>query len=149
MRISDVIEQFIKEVLDQSDGTIELQRNELAGKFGCVPSQINYVLDTRFTNERGYIVKSKRGGGGGITIQKITIQDGDTLMHIINTIGDAIDSQTTKAYIQNLYDYQVLTQKEANLILAASSQRILPGDKTLRDNLRAMILKSMLISLLS
>ena len=71
MGISDIIEQFIREALEE-ESSINLQRNELASQFGCVPSQINYVISTRFTNERGYIVESRRGGGGGITIRKIT-----------------------------------------------------------------------------
>ncbi len=147
MGISDIIEQFIRDSFSE-DGSLELQRNELANRFGCVPSQINYVIQTRFTNERGYIVESRRGGGGGITIRKISINSTNPLMHIINSIGTEIDYQTAKILVANLAEYQVINKREAQLICSAMTDKVLSLPKPLRDSIRAAILKSMLINLI-
>ena len=74
--ISDIIEQYLKQVIDLSNNNvIEIKRNEIADRFECVPSQINYVINTRFTLERGFVVESKRGGGGYIRIIKVKLHD--------------------------------------------------------------------------
>ena len=90
MRISDVIEEFIKDLFDDGSDAIEIQRNELAEHFNCVPSQINYVISTRFKPSQGYYIESKRGGGGHITIKKMKNTKEDYIMHIINNIGKEI-----------------------------------------------------------
>ena len=87
MRMSDIIEEFIKELFNDNE-KIEIQRNELAEHFNCVPSQINYVISTRFKPSQGYYVESKRGGGGHITIKKLNSKKEDYIMHIINNIGN-------------------------------------------------------------
>src|SRR5690606_12275077 len=96
--ISDLIEQYLKQMLqDSSEGTVEIQRNELADRFSCVPSQINYVISTRFTLEKGYLVESKRGGGGYIRIQRIELPTYKTIHgHIRQTIGDRIDQSAAE-----------------------------------------------------
>jgi transcriptional regulator CtsR len=149
-RLSDVIENFIKQLIIETDGAIEIQRNELAIHFNCVPSQINYVLDTRFTSERGYYVESRRGGGGHIRIRCInTNHGGNYLMHIISSMGGNISQQSADVFINNFIDYNAISQREGAILKAATSDKVL-GFVNLprRDELRASILKNMLISLL-
>lgn len=147
MGISDIIEQFIREALEE-ENSINLQRNELASQFGCVPSQINYVISTRFTNERGYIVESRRGGGGGITIRKVTMNDSNPIMHVVNSIGNKLDYPTAKVLVTNLMEYGVLSKREAILILSSMTDKILTLPNPIGAQLRASILKNMLINLI-
>jgi transcriptional regulator CtsR len=147
-KLSDIIEDFIKDLIDDTDGTIIIQRNELAHKFNCVPSQINYVISTRFSNARGYHTESRRGGGGGITISRITTSASDYIMHIISSMGNRISQQSIEIFIKNFIDYNIVNPQEALLIKSATSDKALslvtPNE---RDLLRASILKNMLISL--
>lgn len=149
-RLSDLIEAFIKQMIDDTDGTIEIQRNELASRFNCVPSQINYVIDTRFTTERGYYVESRRGGGGYIKIRRVHVnRPGDYLMHIVTSMGDSISQQSAEVFINNFIDYDVISEREAMLMKAAVNDKTLSNvPVNLRDTLRASILKHMLLSLL-
>ncbi len=147
MGISDIIEQFIREALEE-ESSINLQRNELASQFGCVPSQINYVISTRFTNERGYIVESRRGGGGGITIRKITMNDTNPIMHVVNSVGSQLDYPTARALVTNLADYGVISKREAMLILSAMTDKVLTLPNSIRSQLRATMFKNMLINLI-
>lgn len=148
-RISDVIEAFIKQMMKDGEGSIEIQRNELACKFNCVPSQINYVIDTRFTSDKGYYVESRRGGGGHIRIRRVNITGVSYLMHIIAGLGEKISQQTAEAFINNFIDYNAITQREGLLLKAATSDKVLnhiPVPQ--KDEARALILKNMLLSLL-
>ena len=149
--ISDIIEQYLKNILlDSSEGIIEIQRNDLADRFQCVPSQINYVISTRFSFEKGYAVESKRGGGGYIRIQKMDIpQDQGLKEHIFQTVQSEIDQVRAEGLVYQLEECQFLTRREANLIKAAISRDVLAFKLPFRDEIRAKILKSMLISLLS
>jgi transcriptional regulator CtsR len=149
--VSEVIEQYLKQALHRSsDGMVEIQRNELADKFQCVPSQINYVISTRFTLEKGYIVESKRGGGGYIRIQKIHLHShGSILDYIFQTIGEQIDQASSEGIVYQLEESRLITQREANLIKAAISRDVLLLKLPLRDEIRASIMKAMLIALLS
>lgn len=149
-RMSDIIEAFIKQMINEMDGTIEIQRNELANHFNCVPSQINYVIDTRFTTERGYYVESRRGGGGHICIKRVNIsRPGNYLMHIISSMGDSISQQSAEVFVQNFIDYDVISEREGNIIKAATSDKVLGSVRMPdRDMLRAAMLKNMLASLL-
>ena len=97
MRISDLIAQYIEEEIQRSSGSVHLSRSELADRFSCVPSQINYVLSTRFSPEHGYCVDSRRGGGGYIRITRVKMTRGQLLMHVINTVGNSIDSASAAA----------------------------------------------------
>lgn len=148
MRITDIIEKFLKEMIDETNGVVEIQRNELANHFNCVPSQINYVISTRFTAEHGYIVESRRGGGGCIKIKRININKSNYLMHIVNSIGDTITQQSAEAFINNFKDYKVVTDREATIMKIAVSDKVLSIPQPLRDQLRAGILKHMILSLI-
>ena len=146
MRMSDIIEEFIKELFDEED-SIEIQRNELAEQFNCVPSQINYVIATRFKPSQGYYVESRRGGGGHITIKKVSNTKSDYLMHIINNIGSEITSNEVDILISDFLTYNILTTKEAKLLKVATSDNVLQLDKNTKDKVRARILKNMLLNL--
>jgi len=146
MRVSDIIAGFIDDVLSEAGGTAELQRAELANRFNCVPSQINYVISTRFSPEHGYIVESRRGGGGYIRIKRVAMEAKLLIMHTINAIGDTVDANTGAALIANLRQSKAINDEKAGLILAAISARALkPASGTERDELRASILKQMLM----
>ena len=146
MRMSDMIENFIKELFDDDD-YIEIQRNDLAEHFNCVPSQINYVISTRFKPDQGYYVESKRGGGGHISIRKINITKSNYLMHIISSIGDKITAQEVDIFISNFLSYDIISKKEARLLKVATSDNVLSQVSENRDKLRANIFKNMLLNL--
>lgn len=149
MKASDIIEQFINDLISDTGNIAEIQRNELALKFNCVPSQINYVISTRFTTEKGYIVESKRGGGGYIRIQKIEMDNGQRLMHVINGIGDKIDESSAEAFIKNLFDYGIASLREGAIMLSAVNDRSIGAANIDKDIIRANILKNMLIKLVA
>jgi len=148
--ISDLIEQYLKQMIRESaEGTVEIQRNELADKFSCVPSQINYVIGTRFTLERGYLVESKRGGGGYIRIRKLELPACQPIHeHVMRTIGSRIDQSAAEGLIYQLAEAKLLNGREAQLLKAAVSRETLAVNLPLRDEIRARLLKAMLIALL-
>lgn len=146
MRVSDIIEEFIKELFDD-DEEIEIQRNDLAQKFNCVPSQINYVIATRFKPSQGYYVESRRGGGGHITIRKVNNTKSDYLLHIINNIGNSITNGEAEILISDFLTYDLVNAKEAKLLRVATSDNVLDIPKEYKDILRANILKNMLLNL--
>ena len=146
MKITDVIADFIKDMLEDDDLAI-IQRNDLAEHFNCVPSQINYVISTRFTPMQGYYVESSRGGGGCIKIRKVNITHSDYIMHIINSIGNSITAKEIEIFVKNFLDYNIINEKEAKLIKAATSDNVLNLPKETKDKIRARIFKNMLINL--
>ncbi|GIP41532.1 hypothetical protein J31TS4_48120 [Paenibacillus sp. J31TS4] len=148
--VSEIIEQYLKQIILQSpSGVIEIQRNELADKFQCVPSQINYVLGTRFTLEKGYVVESKRGGGGYIRIQRVQLStQGLLLDHVLRSIKEEMDQTAAEGLIYQLEEGGFLSPREAKLIKAAVSREVLVLKLPLRDVIRANMLRAMLISLL-
>lgn len=146
MRMSDIIEEFIKELFEEED-SIEIQRNELAEQFKCVPSQINYVIATRFKPSQGYYVESRRGGGGHITIKKVNNTKSDYIMHIINNIGSEITSNEVDILISDFLTYDILEAKEAKLLKVATSDNVLQLDKDTKDQVRARIFKNMLLNI--
>ena len=118
MRMSDLITREIIRMLNESgENTAEIQRNEFAGVIGCAPSQINYVLSSRFTPEHGYIIESRRGGGGYIRIKRVVLNSSSAFMHIINSIGDRIDSMSTRIVIENCLEAGLVDKKTAKLEL--------------------------------
>ncbi len=148
MRISDMIEEFIKDLFDDED-VIEIQRNDLAQHFNCVPSQINYVISTRFKPSQGYYVESKRGGGGNIKIKKVNITKSNYFMHIINSIGDSITAQEVDIFISNFLSYQMISETEAKLLKVATSDNVLKLPQHTRDEVRARIFKNMILNLIN
>ena len=146
MRMSDIIEEFIKDLFDDEE-EIEIQRNDLAQKFNCVPSQINYVISTRFKPSQGYYVESRRGGGGHITIRKVNNTKSDYLLHIIKNIGNSISNSEAEILISDFLTYDLLNLKEAKLLRVATSDNVLDIPKEYRDYVRANILKNMLLNL--
>ena len=149
MRLSDTIEQFIKAMLQQDEQEVELKRNELAEYFNCAPSQINYVLATRFTPDHGYIIESRRGGGGYIRIVRMEQSAGEHLLYLIHErIGEAIGETETMHLIGQLQERGLVTADEAAMMGAAISQRALslPIPAALKDAARARIMRSMLLT---
>ena len=148
MGISDMIEEFIKDLFDEQNEAIEIQRNELAEHFNCVPSQINYVIQTRFKPSQGYYVESKRGGGGHIKIKKVNITKSNYFMHIINSVGNTLTNQEVDIFISNFLSYQMVSNIEAKLIKIATSDNVLKLPQPTRDEIRANIFKNMLVNLI-
>ena len=150
MKLSDMITDIIRQMLREAeDGIAEIQRNELASQVGCVPSQINYVITSRFTPEQGYIVESRRGGGGYIRISRVRLDKGQALMHVINSIGDRLDAETARIFLSNLQEGGLLHAGSACLMGAALSDTALrAAPQEDRDALRAGMFKQMLAALL-
>lgn len=147
MRVSDIIEEFIKELFDETE-EIEIQRNDLAQKFNCVPSQINYVISTRFKPSQGYYVESRRGGGGHITIRKVNNTKSDYLLHIINNIGNELSGTDAEILVSDFLTYDLIDIQIAKLLRVATSDNVLNLPKEYRDLVRARILKNMLLNLM-
>ncbi len=150
MRLSDSIESFIKTLLAEDTPEIELKRNELAEYFGCAPSQINYVLATRFSPDHGYITESRRGGGGYIRIVRVMQTGSQRLMYLINErIGDMIRESEAVRLIQQLLDQKVVTMQEAELMRAAISSQALsiPIPEQIKNAIRARTMKTMLLTI--
>ncbi|MDN5575304.1 MAG: CtsR family transcriptional regulator [Pediococcus sp.] len=139
--ISDIIEKYLKQILADSE-EIEIRRSEIADLFDVVPSQINYVIKTRFTIQNGYVVESKRGGGGYIRIEKVKLLDDlDVLDTLIQVIGDSINQRDALSIVKSLYEDDVINNREGNLILAAIDKKTLAiNDRDMEDQLRARIL---------
>ena len=150
MRLSDSIEQFIKELLSQESTEVELKRNELAEYFGCAPSQINYVLATRFSPDHGYLTESRRGGGGYIRIVRVVQTGAQRLMYLVNDrIGDSLGEEECLRLISQLKEQRIVTADEASLMASAVSTRALavPVPDALKDAMRAKMMKSMLMTI--
>lgn len=147
MSLSNDIARMLLEMLE-NNGTTEIQRNEFAQSIGCVPSQINYVISSRFTPEQGYIVESRRGGGGYIKITRVKLDRPSLIMHTVNCIGDTLDYAACHANTVNLLHNGAIDQKTAKLLLAATGEnslRALPP--AVKDRIRASIFKQMLITI--
>lgn len=144
MGIADLIARFLDETIRESDGVLEMSRGDLAQRFGCVPSQINYVLTTRFSPEHGYIVETKRGGGGYIRITRVQLDRDALIMHTLNAVGDRLDARTAAALLVNLRS--ILSQEIINVAAAAVSENALRAvPPEFRDVVRAGILKQILL----
>ena len=147
MRISDLITERILELLNESDeSTAEIQRNEFANGIGCAPSQINYVLSSRFTPEHGFIIESRRGGGGYIRIRRVVLDSSSAIMHIINSVGDEIDSMSAHILIDNCYQSGLIDKHSARLMDSAISKNVMHTlPPAIRNAVRASIIKEMLL----
>jgi transcriptional regulator CtsR len=148
-RLSDMIEEFIKALLNESNGQLELQRNELADYFECAPSQINYVLATRFSLDRGYYIESRRGGGGYIRIVRLDINSNDYIMYLLRErIGSRISQQAAEDIIYHMLSKGIITERESIIIKSVIHDKAIGIPSALKDNVRANIMKAMLMTIL-
>lgn len=149
MLISDSIAKMIEEMLELGGGKAELRRNDLASKLGCVPSQINYVITSRFTPERGYITESRRGGGGYIRIVRAQMTSNEYLMHAFHAIGKSLDERSAEAFILNLFERGLISERETRLIKSAVSSGALDElDAKSKNSVRADIMRHIIMTLM-
>ena len=149
MLLSDHIARLINEMLEEGGGQAEVRRNDLAAKLGCVPSQINYVITSRFTPERGYVTESRRGGGGYIRIVRVQMTKNEYLMHFFHAIGTSLSEADAKVYLSRLTEHGIMTEREARIAAQSMAQASLekcPADK--RDEVRADIMRHVLMLLM-
>lgn len=146
--LADEIERYLKEHLRRSE-ILEVQRAMLAARFDCAPSQINYVLSTRFTPERGYVVESRRGGGGYIRIIRLNIRNSDELQELIQReVGEGISQAEALDIVARLYEQEIIDEREAAIMQSVLRRDALPLDLPARDVVRASLLKAMLTAIL-
>jgi len=143
--LSDQIEQYLRRQISKYQGKVKIKRNQLAENFDCAPSQINYVLDTRFTVENGYVVESQRGGGGFIKIIRVTLNsEKEVIQKVINKLDCAISQREAHGIIKRLYDNDLISERESYLMERAVHRNVLGISLPERDYLRGRILKNML-----
>ncbi|MFC0190603.1 CtsR family transcriptional regulator [Fictibacillus aquaticus] len=147
--ISDIIENYLKQILSSADErAIEIKRTDVAERFQCVPSQINYVINTRFTVEKGFVVESKRGGGGYIRIMKVETESYVHLIdQLVHLIGDKISQNSAESVIRRLMDEEIINEREARLMVSVMDRTVLNIELPGRDRLRADLLKAMIQTL--
>lgn len=146
MKISEHIAREILSILEEQEGSAEIKRNEFASKLGCVPSQINYVLTSRFTPEQGYVVESRRGGGGYIKITRVCNDKRGQIMHIIDSLGSSIDYYSARSILINLCYQELIEKKAASVILAAISDNALKQvNYKDKDKVRADVFRNTLL----
>ena len=145
-RLTDIIEKFIKEMIkEDEDNKVLIQRNDLADQFRCAPSQINYVLSTRFTYAKGYIIESRRGGGGYILIKKIEHETPLSRKKLIDeSIGNSITYHNAVELLDSLLESELINKKEYEIIKIAVNDKTL-GNAVNRNSIRADILKGMMM----
>ena len=147
--LTDQIAKLIEQMLEEGGGSLELRRNEMAMQLGCVPSQISYVITSRFTPERGYLIESRRGGGGCIRIVRKQMHRNEYLMHFFYAVGDAIEEKESQAYLRNLLDSGIITAREAVIIGNATSVAALQDVAPEKRNfVRATVFRHILLSLM-
>lgn len=150
MLISDTIAAFIDEMLSDCGGTLEIKRNDLAKRLGCVPSQINYVVASRFTPERGYIIESRRGGGGYIRIMRKVLSENDLLLEIFESIGDSLSEQSLTSLLETLYAADLITAREKRYASACLSQTALSSlPREIQGAVRASSFRNMLLAIMN
>ena len=150
MLISEKIARMIEQMLEEQNGIAEIQRNDFANRCGCVPSQINYVLSSRFSKQHGYIVESRRGGGGYIKITRVRMQGREYLMHLFASVGNSLDIQSLRAYLLSLLENGIISEGHLKIFSAMLSDSALSAesDRNMRDTLRADIFKTLILSLM-
>lgn len=151
MRMSDLVAEYIKNILEECNGIAEIQRNELANTLGCVPSQINYVISSRFTQENGYIVESRRGGGGYIRITRVkySTSPASIIMHIVNSLGSTLDNTSANIILENLVVNKVISLEIAKIMKSAiSEQALINVPKEIRNTVRSTVMKNMLLTVI-
>lgn len=146
--LSDNIESFIKSLFEDMH-QIDVRRNELAEYFRCAPSQINYVLATRFSSDKGYYIESRRGGGGYIRIMRVDVDEGDYLLHLATQgIGQEISEIDARRIVDCLLEKGMVEPREARILNAAVSSKAFAAPMPIKDHLRAGLLKQMIYALM-
>lgn len=146
MKLSDIIADMILDMFDDDTPTVQIQRNDLAARLGCVPSQINYVITSRFTPEQGYRIESRRGGGGCIMITRAATKE-NAIVSLINSIGQSIDEKSAKLHIYNLNYQELISDKAGKMMLSVISDANFKGlPQEVKDVIRASQLKQMLLA---
>lgn len=150
MNLVDLIERHIKSLLEQSDdNVVVLKRNELAHSFGCAPSQINYVIQTRFSLERGYVTESQRGGGGFVRVIRLDLDDIRELLPMMEELGGgAINQRQAYDIIAWLREQDVISGRELRIMRSAVDRSVLEIPLPLRDQLRARLLAAMVVAVI-
>ena len=144
--MSDIIADMILDMFDDQTSTVQIQRNDLANRIGCVPSQINYVITSRFTPEAGYRIESRRGGGGYILITRAESSE-NALLALINSIGNEIDERSAKANLINCNYQNLIDDKTTKMMISAIAENNFKGiDKQYSNTIRARQLKQMLLA---
>ena len=149
MVLSDLIAGMIEEMLDAGGGQTEVRRNDLASRIGCVPSQINYVITSRFTPEKGYTIESRRGGGGYIRIVRVPMTKYEYLMHVFHSVGEMLSENECRAFLSNLLEHGLLTEREAGLcaqMMSTAATEHCPVER--RDYMRADMMRRVLMLLM-
>ena len=149
MLISDSIAAFIDEMLSDCGGTLEIRRNDLAKKLGCVPSQINYVVSSRFTPEKGYIIESRRGGGGYIRIVRKVFEENELLMTVFSSLGTTLGEKDMFSLLEALYSADIITAREKRYAAASLSQVALSAlPREIQDTVRASCFRNLLLAMM-
>lgn len=149
-KLSNSIEEFINSLLEDSNGTLEIQRALIADRFNCAPSQINYVLTTRFTPYKGYYVESRRGGGGYIRIVRVQVNNPQSMLEVFdNEIGTSITKDKADQLIEELLNREYINRREYEIIKVSISDRSLALSGDLKNEVRASILKNILLVVFS
>ena len=149
MLLSDNIAKVIEEMLEEGGGMLEFKRNDLANRLGCVPSQITYVISSRFTPERGYIIESHRGGGGYVRVVRRKMDKNQYLMHFFHAIGSSLSEKEAEVFLSNLVGHGVLTDREKELILITVSGSSLSAlSPEARGVVRADIMRHVILTLM-
>ncbi len=150
MILSQRIAYLLEEMLEEAGGELSIVRNEFAERMGCVPSQINYVITSRFTPERGYLVESRRGGGGFIRIRKVPMNKNEYLLRFYHAIKDSIDFESARMFLSELISAGILEEREAKILLSSLSDRALsPVERGGRDIVRASIFRHAILEILA
>ena len=145
--MSDLIENYLKNVLHKNE-TVEIRRSEIADQFNCVPSQINYVINTRFTIQQGYVVESKRGGGGYIRIMKVNLVDEmDILNELGNLIPEELSAREGNHLLQNLYENELITKREAQMMSLMMEKDTFPSNVKNAAEIRSNMMKKLIDNL--
>lgn len=149
-RLCDSIEEFIKALITETEGQIDIQRNELADYFRCVPSQINYVLATRFSLDRGYYIESRRGGGGYIRVRRLNIDKDEYLLHLITSrIGVSLTQEAADSMIETMADQKIITHREAAIMKTVVNDKSISLPISMKNVIRANLFKSMIMGILA
>ena len=145
--MSDLIENYLKNVLHKNE-TVEIRRSEIADQFNCVPSQINYVINTRFTIQQGYVVESKRGGGGYIRIMKVNLVDEmDILNELGNLIPEELSAREGNHLLQNLYENELISKREAQMMSLMMEKDTFPSNVKNAAEIRSNMMKKLIDNL--